>query len=275
VPLSQEIWRLLLRLRDCTALPAAIAAYRPLPGTKSPWAPIVEAFKACNSSSNIRARIEILSCLKPWIQEKEVQQLLWTGLKDQERNVRLISGTLLRRAGVTGIPEDPDPESGSVTDAISQVLAVTRKNSTIAQLETSRGPIEIELFREDAPVTVHTFIMLAKHGVYDGMELARMLPFQIEGRISQTRLIVGRTINSEINMRPFERGSIGLALAGRNSDAGGFFITLAPQPHLDGVHTCFGRVVSGMQVADRIGPGDRIVRILIKETISFHDYQEY
>lgn len=274
-PRSQEIWRLLLRSRDCAALPAAIAAFRPLPGTKSPWAPIVEAFQACNSSSTLRASIEILSCLKPWIREKEVQQLLWTGLKDRERNVRLLSGTLLRRAGVTGIPEDPEPGSGAITDAISLALAITRKNSTIAQLETSRGPIEIELFREDAPLTVHSFVTLAKQRVYDGMELARMLPFQIEGRISQTRLIVGRTINSEINMRPFERGSIGLALAGTNSDAGGFFIALAAQPHLDGVHTCFGRVISGMPVADRIGPGDRILRILIKETISFHDYQRY
>jgi len=66
-----------------------------------------------------------------------------------------------------------------------------------------------------------------------------------------------------------------MALAGEDSDPGGFFIALAPRPQLDGRHTCFGHVISGIQVADKIGPGDRILRIRIKETINYHDYQRY
>jgi peptidyl-prolyl cis-trans isomerase B (cyclophilin B) len=271
----QEIWQLLLRSRDCAVLPAAIAAYLPQPGIKAPWTPIIEAFTACSTSSNARARTEILSYLKPWIREKEVQQLLWTGLGDSERTVRLVSGTLLRRSGLTGIADEPVPGTGTVTDATGHAIAATRKNSTIAQVETTRGALEIELFREDAPITVQSFVLMAKRGGYDGMELARVLPFRIEGKIPRSRLIPRRMINGEINMRPFERGSIGMAIIGGNSDIGGFFIALAPQPRSDGVHTCFGRVVSGMQVADRIVPGDHILRILIKETISFHDYQKY
>jgi cyclophilin family peptidyl-prolyl cis-trans isomerase len=89
-------------------------------------------------------------------------------------------------------------------------------------------------------------------------------------------------------MRPFERGSIGMALVeavgnsgpygifdNEYSDAGGFFITLSPQPKLDGVNTCFGRVVSGLPVAEKLAAGDRIQKIYIKETVHFHNYQKY
>ncbi len=271
----QEIWDRWIRLRDCAILPAAIAAYQDQPGIKTPWTPIIQAHAACSSSSNVQARIEILSFLRPWVREKEVQQLLGTSLKDPERNVRSAAGTLLRGAGATDISEAPASRGGALTDASSIVLAVTRKNSTIAQVETTQGTLEIELFREEAPVTVQSFVMLAKRGIYDGMELARAFPFRIEGNLPRTGFIVGRMINGEINMRSFERGSIGMAAAGGNSDSGKLFITLAPQPRLDGIHTCFGRIVSGLQAADRIGPGDRILRIHIKETIAFHDYQNY
>jgi peptidyl-prolyl cis-trans isomerase B (cyclophilin B) len=136
--------------------------------------------------------------------------------------------------------------------------------------------MEIELFREEAPVTVANFVLMAARGTYDGLGFAQVVPSRLIGEINlQTRPGLGRAIHGEINMRPFERGSVGMAGTGRNSQTGRFFITLAPQPYLDGVHTCFGRVISGMQVADRIVPGDRIQRVAIKETISFLDYHRY
>ena len=63
-----------------------------------------------------------------------------------------------------------------------------------------------------------------------------------------------------------------MALSGSDSYTGSFFISLAPQPYLDGIQTCFGRVVSGMQAAERLAPGDRIERVSIKETIGVFDY---
>jgi cyclophilin family peptidyl-prolyl cis-trans isomerase len=85
----------------------------------------------------------------------------------------------------------------------------------------------------------------------------------------------GRATNGEINMRPFERGSAGMTAAGGKRDTGRFFITLAPKPFLDGIDICFGRVISGIQVADKIVPGDRILRINIKETIGTLDRIRY
>jgi len=93
--------------------------------------------------------------------------------------------------------------------------------------------------------------------------------------LGNTGARAGRPLRSEVNMRPFERGSVGMALSGGDSRADSFFIALAPQPYLDGINTCFGRVISGLQVAERMALGDRIKQIRIKETISFHDYYRY
>jgi peptidyl-prolyl cis-trans isomerase B (cyclophilin B) len=172
--------------------------------------------------------------------------------------------------------EEPETGAGFITDAVSYALAAYRKNSTIVQIETTRGTIEIELFREDAPVTADRFVTMAKRGVYNDTAFTKTAPFEvIEGGNPMAWPGLRRTIRSEVNMRPFERGSVGMALAEGGSDAGMFFLALTPQPYLDGKNTCFGHVVSGIQVADRLAPGDRIGRVTIKETVHFHDYQRY
>jgi HEAT repeat protein/cyclophilin family peptidyl-prolyl cis-trans isomerase len=265
-----------LRSRDAGLSRAAVAVYRPKPGAKAPWEPIIQAFTASAGCSNVQARVDILSHLKPWIARENVQQVLRSGLADPERNVRLACAALLRRAGATDIREVNTTSEGTLTDALCRVLAAERKDTTIAQLYTNRGSIEIELFREDAPVTTASFALMASGGAFDGMEFEQTMPLQvIEGRNLEARTEGGRAISSEVNMRPFERGSVGMEVSRGYSRTGRFFIALAPQPYRDGVDTCFGRVVSGMQVADRILPGDQILRILIKHSIAFQDYFSY
>lgn len=286
---SEETWDLWIRRRDCTVLGEIAGLYPSLRRTKTPWTRAVEAFTACTSSGNIQARLKILDQLRLWSGEKDVRQLLLAGLKDADRRIRYACHEILRIAALPDIPVYPDPGQGTITDIMAQAISATRRNTTIAQVETTRGTMEIELFREDAPVTVHHFVLLAKRGAFNGMELSRRgNPFRIEGRIPRAQHVLSRTVNSEINMRPFERGSVGVALVeavsdsgpygifgNEYSDAGGFFISLSPQPELDGVHTCFGRVLSGLQIADKIVPGDRIKNIHIKETIHIHDYRKY
>lgn len=168
------------------------------------------------------------------------------------------------------------PETGFVTELASHALVSSRKNITNAQIETTRGTIEIRLFREDAPVTAARFVEMAKRGVYDGTVFTKTSASGlIEGGnpIEWPGLL--RLIPSEINMRPFERGRLGMAVSREASDAGRFFITLSPQPYLDGTNTCFGYVVSGLQIADRLTSDDRILRITIKERISPQNYQRY
>jgi cyclophilin family peptidyl-prolyl cis-trans isomerase len=70
-------------------------------------------------------------------------------------------------------------------------------------------------------------------------------------------------LRCEITTRPFGRGAVGMALSGKDTGGSQFFITLSPQPHLDGGFTLFGSVVSGMDVVDRIRPGDVIERAFV------------
>ena len=73
----------------------------------------------------------------------------------------------------------------------------------------------------------------------------------------------GFTLRDEINQRPFLRGTLGMALDGPDTAGSQFFVTLSPQPHLDDRYTAFGRVIAGMDVVDRIEPGDVIRRVRV------------
>jgi peptidyl-prolyl cis-trans isomerase B (cyclophilin B) len=156
------------------------------------------------------------------------------------------------------------------------VLAANRKNSTIAILETNRGSIEIELFREAAPVTVANFVLSAKGGDYRRMRFETVIQDRLlEGVSPKARSGLLHAIPGEVNMKQFERGSVGMGRINGDSETGHIFVALTPQPFLDGIHTCFGRVISGMPVADRIVSGDYIRKVTIRESISFLDRQTY
>ncbi len=183
---------------------------------------------------------------------------------------------LPHKAGFTSKLGNPGPSTASVTDAVCRTIAASRRNSTIATIETTRGTLELELFREDAPLTAASFVLMAKSGAYNGFVFEQVVPSQRIGEMdSGSQEGFGRAMRGELNLRPFERGSVGMAAAGGKKDNRRLFITLSPQPLLDGIDTCFGRVISGVQVADKIVPGDRILRISIKETISILDRLRY
>jgi cyclophilin family peptidyl-prolyl cis-trans isomerase/HEAT repeat protein len=133
-----------------------------------------------------------------------------------------------------------------------------------AVIETSRGRIELELFADDAPLTVRSFLQLAEGGFFDGQEWPRVVPnFVIQGGDPRgdTSGGPGYSIRDEINRHVYLRGSLGMALSGPDTGGSQWFVTHSPQPHLDGTYTIFGRVVRGMEVADDILPGDAIIRI--------------
>jgi peptidyl-prolyl cis-trans isomerase B (cyclophilin B) len=247
---------------DGVIVRAALDAYRPGDGAKSPWTPVVQAFTNFMSSGDLETRVEILKHLKPWMREHPVQEALFAALKDPDHSVRLVAAGMLRGAAAD-VAEQAGPPESTLTQSISYALAASRKNSTIAQVDTTRGTIEIELFREDAPLTVAGFIMMANRGDFNGQELTCAFPSVVAG--ADAAVSPARVMRREINLHPFERGSVGMVLTGRDFDQGRFFISLVPQPFLDGACTCFGYVVSGMDIADRITPADRITQVRIKE----------
>ena len=127
---------------------------------------------------------------------------------------------------------------------------------TDATLHTNHGPIEVELFDDDAPKTVENFRKLAQDGFYNGVTFHRVIPdFMIQGGDPTGTGMggPGYTFEDEFNEHKVERGALAMANAGPNTNGSQFFIvTTEAAPWLDGKHTVFGRVTNGMDVVDTI-----------------------
>ena len=125
-----------------------------------------------------------------------------------------------------------------------------------ATMHTNRGAIEIELFDEDAPKTVENFRKLAGDGFYDGVIFHRVIKeFMVQGGDPTGTGTggPGYTFEDEINENKIVRGALAMANAGPNTNGSQFFIvTTDAAPWLDGKHTVFGRVVTGMETVDAI-----------------------
>jgi cyclophilin family peptidyl-prolyl cis-trans isomerase len=133
--------------------------------------------------------------------------------------------------------------------------------SKSATITTSLGPIEIELFDDVAPKTVANFTKLAGDGYYDDLTFHRVIPdFMIQGGCpnGDGRGGPGYTFEDEFNDHKVVRGALAMANAGPNTNGSQFFIvTTDAAPWLDGKHTVFGRVTSGLDVVDAISAVDR------------------
>jgi peptidyl-prolyl cis-trans isomerase B (cyclophilin B) len=131
------------------------------------------------------------------------------------------------------------------------------------------GEIRIELFPEDAPKTVESFVTLSKKGFYDGLTFHRVVPgFVAQGGDPKGDGTggPGYTLKAEFNKKKHVRGTVAMARSASPDSAGSqFYICFAPAPHLDGQYTVFGQVVKGMEVVDQIKVGDRMKTVRIEE----------
>jgi peptidyl-prolyl cis-trans isomerase B (cyclophilin B) len=123
-------------------------------------------------------------------------------------------------------------------------------------LHTNHGAIEVELFDSDAPKTVENFRKLAGDGFYDGLTFHRVIrDFMIQGGCPEGTGTggPGYTFEDEFNQHKIERGALAMANAGPNTNGSQFFIvTTQAAPWLDGKHTVFGKITSGMDAVDAI-----------------------
>lgn len=130
--------------------------------------------------------------------------------------------------------------------------------------------MKVEFYDKDAPNTVANFVKLSKEGFYDGLTFHRVIPgFVIQGGCPEGtgRGGPGYTIDCELDgdNQYHDRGVLSMAHAGRNTGGSQFFIVHTRQStsHLDRNHTCFGKVVEGVDTVDEIRPGDKIEKIVI------------
>ncbi len=154
-------------------------------------------------------------------------------------------------------------------DAPPEMQIKTDKTLKV-KIETTRGDINLELYPQHAPKTVNNFVFLAGEGFYNGVLFHRVISnFMIQGGDPTGTGAggPGYRFEDEVRDNPLthEQGVISMANAGPNTNGSQFFITHSPQPHLNGNHTVFGKVVTGQDVVDAVQQGDKIVNILVSE----------
>lgn len=138
------------------------------------------------------------------------------------------------------------------------------------EIQTEKGTMKVEFFEKDAPKAVKNFIDLSEKGFYDGLTFHRVIPdFVIQGGCPDGTGAggPGYTIDCELDgeNQYHDRGVLSMAHAGRNTGGSQFFICHSRNntAHLDGNHTCFGKVVEGLEVIDEITQGDKILKIQV------------
>jgi len=141
----------------------------------------------------------------------------------------------------------------------------TNKQYT-ATIETEKGDIVLELFASDVPKTVNNFVFLANEGFYNNITFHRVIPdFMAQGGDPTGTGAggPGYTFADEFTTHTHVKGALSMANAGPNTNGSQFFITYAPQLHLNGKHSVFGQLKEGMDVLEALTNGDTIVRITI------------
>ena len=149
-------------------------------------------------------------------------------------------------------------------------MQIDAKKDYKVSIETNRGTIELTLQPQHAPQTVNNFVFLAKQGYYDGVKFHRVIAdFMIQtGDPTGTgRGGPGYKFGDECKGNPLkhERGVISMANAGPSTNGSQFFITHVATPHLNGKHTVFGKVTSGLDVVDAIEQDDVMERVTVAE----------
>ncbi|HOD65437.1 MAG TPA: peptidylprolyl isomerase [candidate division Zixibacteria bacterium] len=223
---------------------------------------------AAGTAADVRR--SVVGALPPFLSSRAdsaARELLRLALRDAEAAVRRDASQVW-----DSLVTAPKPAVSLLADtrlserAIARALAGYAANPR-ALISTSRGNLAIELRFDVAPLTVMNFIELAEAGFYDGLIFHRVVPnFVVQGGDPRGDGWggPGYYIRDEYSAETFERGAVGIATSGKDTGGSQFFITLSPQPHLEGRYTLFGRVREGMETADRITIGDtlRTVRIV-------------
>jgi peptidyl-prolyl cis-trans isomerase B (cyclophilin B) len=160
--------------------------------------------------------------------------------------------------------EEPKPKTYSAPPP----MAIDTSKQYIATIETEKGNLVLELFASDVSGTVNNFVFLAREGFYDGTTFHRVIQdFMAQGGdpTGTGGGDPGYSFADEFSGHTHVAGALSMANAGPNTNGCQFFITYAPQHHLDGKHSVFGQLIKGMDVLNKIKQGDTIIQITIEE----------
>jgi cyclophilin family peptidyl-prolyl cis-trans isomerase/HEAT repeat protein len=224
-----------------------------------------EAYKAGDPDSAYGARAAAIDAMAAY--GEEARDAVRAALSDRDWAVRVRAVDILAKLDPSAdYRHDIRPAPGTPPAPYDDPMLAAPPYSPHVFIETGKGTIEFELSVLDAPQTTRNFMVLARKGYFNGLQVHRVVPnfvVQDGDPRGDGEGGPGHTIRDELNERPYLRGTVGMALAWRDTGGSQFFITHSPQPHLDGRYTVFGHVVNGMDVVDRIQIGDVIQRVRV------------
>ena len=152
--------------------------------------------------------------------------------------------------------------------ATPPAINIDTKKKYAATMKTQQGDLVLELFVTDAPKTVNNFVFLAREGFFDDTVFHRVIAgFVVQGGDPTGTGTggPGYKFADEFSKKNHGTGTLSMANSGPNTNGSQFFITYAPQPHLDGKHSVFGQLTSGMDVMLKIKQGDKLIKVTIEE----------
>lgn len=231
-------------------------------GLKSAVPAIVDSLEKMRSAKDAEAMVSLIEALGA-LRDVRALPLLETLSRDDSDAVA--TAAVKAAAAVHGEAPRFEMRSRKVTAVSSEALAFVDAQTAPgarplrAVIHTRYGDVTVRLFVAEAPLTVYSFVKLARAGYFDGLTFHRVVPnFVAQGGDPRGDGWggPGYTIRCEVNPVPYQRGTVGMALAGKDTGGSQFFITHSPQPRLNGRYTVFGQVVTGLDVLDRLTEGD-------------------
>ena len=232
---------------------------------------LAAAFEAAWDDPSYLARAAVVDALVA-IDGSMARVTLATALDDPDWAVRIRAAEGLRALGINGQHKYAiRPAPGRRRVDFSAPHLVRPAVSPHVYIEVDHGTIELELNVIDAPLTSDNFVVLARSGFYDGLPFHRVVRnYVVQGGDPRGdgEGGAGYTLRDELNWVPFLRGTVGMARDWQDTGSSQFFVTHSPQPQLDGRYTVFARVVSGMDVVDRIKRLDTIRRVRVWDSVN-------
>jgi HEAT repeat protein/cyclophilin family peptidyl-prolyl cis-trans isomerase len=235
-------------------------------------AALVQAYERADKDPTYIARAAVLGALVE-LDPEAAKPLLTRALGDRDWALRVRAAALLTKVepGADLSSMRPAP-AAPLTELNEMTPMIDPRVSPMAYIDTEKGLIQIELAVLDAPRTVTNFVSLARKNFWGGTPFHRIVPnfvVQDGDPRGDGEGGPGYTIRDEINQRPYLRGTVGMALDWEDTGGSQFFITHAPQPHLDGRYTVFGRVVAGLEVVDQLMQWDQIRTVRIWDGVNW------
>jgi len=232
--------------------------------------PLLESLNRMKSPDDVEAMTAVIQALG-FLKAEAATSTLISTMNDSDRTVAIKAALALENITGRELRQFVEPHSTLSHTNFDWALLEWLSEHTDIVVQTSRGAFTVKMFPDEAPFTCVNIATLIKKGFYSGLLFHRVVPnFVVQGGDPRGDGWggPGYAMRSEFGYSHYERGMVGMASSGKDTEGSQFFVTHSHQPHLDGRYTIFGRVATGMDVVDKIQVGDTLQMITFSNVAS-------